>query len=172
MLPSEPRTGSFWLLIHWRQASKPTAQQKQIPSQHSPEGRHAARHSFVSASTTSATSITCLRRSLVFLVILSMAEFRASLLSLRPAWKTADKEVNRYSASQSSYYSFQVYCKLLSLFFRFAKWFCMLAAVSTSLIRQSLFPPHPIPRDHTALLLSRQSKAQNQKSNPSKPFVG
>lgn len=29
--------------------------------------------------------LTCLRRSLVFLVILSIAELRASLLSLRPA---------------------------------------------------------------------------------------
>lgn len=45
--------------------------------------------------------ITCLRKSLVFLVILSIAEFSASLLSLRPAWKTRDKEVNRYSGSQS-----------------------------------------------------------------------
>lgn len=35
---------------------------------------------------------TCLRRSLVFLVILSMAVFRASLLSFLPAWRERERE--------------------------------------------------------------------------------
>lgn len=63
------------------------------------------------------TFITCLRRSRVFLVILSMAELSASLLSLRPAWKTRNKEVNGYSGSQSKTSIIHFMCNVSSLFF-------------------------------------------------------
>lgn len=58
-----------------------------------------------------------------------MAEFSASLLSLRPAWKTRDKEVNRHSGSPSK--TSMIYVeKTVSSFIITSKWLFKLEAES------------------------------------------